>query len=134
MHTVPYQLCPKCGGNKVIGSITSNIIHPLTCDICDGEGIIPEHVVKEQSDENKNEVENIKTTRQQQLKVAIIKRFGRIYQSHLDIINTVLEKSEQWSINDMYDLIELPDVKCKFSEKQRDDAIAKIIRKNFDHE
>lgn len=37
---VPYQLCPKCNGEKVIPSISPT--NPTKqCDICGGLGIIP---------------------------------------------------------------------------------------------
>lgn len=48
---VPYQLCPKCNGDKTVfvqqwgGSETSVTSGPQTCDICGGVGVMPMHVV-----------------------------------------------------------------------------------------
>lgn len=53
MKAVPYQLCPKCNGDKEVlvqkwnggTSAISSGMH--TCDICNGEGIIPMHLIEE---------------------------------------------------------------------------------------
>lgn len=47
IKSVPYQLCPKCGGE---GKMWSNSI-PMSidvCHICDGKGIIPMAVINKQ--------------------------------------------------------------------------------------
>ena len=51
LATVPYQLCPKCGGDgKVLvqnwyGSPTSISSGVETCNLCGGAMIIPMHIV-----------------------------------------------------------------------------------------
>jgi DnaJ-class molecular chaperone len=51
VSTVPYQLCPKCGGDGIVmvqnwdGSITSISSGLQTCNLCGGEMIIPMHVM-----------------------------------------------------------------------------------------
>ena len=51
LPTVPYQLCPKCGGDGVVlvqnwyGSPTSISSGTQTCDVCDGNKIIPMYIV-----------------------------------------------------------------------------------------
>ena len=51
LATVPYQLCPKCGGDgKVLvqnwyGSPTSTSSGVETCNLCGGAMIIPMHIV-----------------------------------------------------------------------------------------
>lgn len=37
---VPFQLCPKCNGNRMVLNYQSSSMHTV-CDICKGEGIIP---------------------------------------------------------------------------------------------
>lgn len=44
VKSVPYQLCPMCHGKRYVaisGSMTNE-----KCDICDGEGIIPQHIIE----------------------------------------------------------------------------------------
>lgn len=50
---IPYQLCPKCGGNKNITTFTNPVgtwgWEGMTfgpCDLCGGVGIIPMHKIK----------------------------------------------------------------------------------------
>ena len=51
LATVPYQLCPKCGGDGVVlvqnwyGSPTSISSGVQVCDVCSGNKIIPMHVM-----------------------------------------------------------------------------------------
>jgi DnaJ-class molecular chaperone len=51
LPAIPYQLCPKCNGDKVVmiqhwyGSPTSISTGTSTCDVCNGSGIIPMYVI-----------------------------------------------------------------------------------------
>ena len=51
LATVPYQLCPKCGGDGTVmvqnwnGSNTSISSGLQTCNLCGGAMIIPMHIV-----------------------------------------------------------------------------------------
>lgn len=51
LATVPYQLCPKCGGDGTVmiqnwnGSPTSISNGLQTCNLCRGAMIIPMHVL-----------------------------------------------------------------------------------------
>ena len=51
LDCIPYQLCPKCNGlkqvmaNKIFGESYLSTA-PETCDVCNGEGIIPMCVVE----------------------------------------------------------------------------------------
>ena len=51
LPAVPYQLCPKCGGDGEVlvnnwnGSPTSISTGIQTCDLCGGAKIIPQHIV-----------------------------------------------------------------------------------------
>ena len=51
LPAVPYQLCPKCGGDGVVlvqnwyGSPTSISSGIQVCDVCGGKKIIPMHVM-----------------------------------------------------------------------------------------
>jgi hypothetical protein len=51
LATVPYQLCPKCGGDGTVmvqnwnGSPTSISNGLQTCNLCGGAMIIPMHIV-----------------------------------------------------------------------------------------
>ena len=51
LQTVPYQLCPKCGGDGEVlvnnwnGSPTSISTGMQICDLCGGAKIIPQHIM-----------------------------------------------------------------------------------------
>ena len=51
LATVPYQLCPKCGGDGTVmvqnwnGSNTSISSGVETCNLCGGAMIIPMHII-----------------------------------------------------------------------------------------
>lgn len=51
LPAVPYQLCPKCGGDGLVlvqnwyGSQTSISSGTQVCDVCGGDKIIPMHVM-----------------------------------------------------------------------------------------
>ena len=51
LATVPYQLCPKCGGDGTVmvqnwnGSNTSISSGLQTCNLCGGAMIIPMHII-----------------------------------------------------------------------------------------
>lgn len=51
LATVPYQLCPKCGGDGTVmvqnwnGSPTSISSGLQTCNLCGGAMIIPMHII-----------------------------------------------------------------------------------------
>jgi hypothetical protein len=51
VSVVPYQLCPKCGGDGEVlvqnwyGNTTSISSGTQVCDVCGGNKIIPMHVI-----------------------------------------------------------------------------------------
>ena len=59
--TVPYQLCPKCGGDGTVmvqnwnGSDTGTSNGLQTCNLCDGAMVIPMHIISEKNKKKQNE-------------------------------------------------------------------------------
>ncbi len=54
LATVPYQLCPKCGGQGTISKppYVAGDVHEwtssatsFTCDLCEGRKVIPMHII-----------------------------------------------------------------------------------------
>ena len=49
LESIPYQLCPKCLGTGKIKHIEGNTsINFITCDVCNGEKVIPQHLIIEE--------------------------------------------------------------------------------------
>jgi hypothetical protein len=56
LPAVPYQLCPKCGGQGTVSKppYVAGDVHEwsstscsFTCDVCDGKKIIPMYIISE---------------------------------------------------------------------------------------